>query len=266
MDSAYLSEIWIYPVKSLAGFRVREAYAGWAGLRHDRQWMLIDAFGRFLTQRILPQMARLQARIVPEGLLLASIDELEDSILIPLSHPEGPLLTVKVWDDLAMAHMPSAAANRWLSDKLGREISIVGMRQAVVSRTYDGHDRTPRALSFADDFPYHLVGQSSVDALNISLEEKIDIRRFRPNLIISGCGPFEEDFIETFKIGGARFAAISPCERCLMVNVDPESGRAGKQPLKALARTRRQGNKIIFGQNVIPLQEGIIAEGDTLLF
>jgi len=261
--SAYLSEIWIYPVKSLAGFRVPEAFAGAQGLRHDRQWMITDTLGNFLTQRKLPQMALLQACVVKEGLLLSQKDVPGDAILVPFSATIGPPLTLKVWDDFVPAHMPSMDANRWLSDKLGQDVFLVHMHpEADRTCRIPGHE--PRALVFADDFPYHLVSQSSLDELNASLEEKVDSRRFRPNLVISGWQPFQEDSVDTITIGHAQFSFVSPCERCVMVNVNPETGQKTRQPLKTLAQMRRQGNNIIFGQNLIARREGLVAEGDWL--
>ncbi|WP_033403375.1 MOSC domain-containing protein [Dyadobacter beijingensis] len=265
VHSTYLSEIWIYPVKSLAGFRVPSAHAGWPGLRYDRQWMVVDAHGRFLTQREMPQMALLQAEIGDNGLLLSAIGQSGAQVFVPVSKSGGPLRQVKVWDDTVIAYEPSAEANRWLSDRLDRDVALVAKQPDVAGRTYRIPGHAPQALSFADDFPYHLISQSSLDELNTQLDEPVDVRRFRPNFVISGASPYEEDALSSIAIGGAEFAPISPCERCVMVNVDPRSGEKGRQPLKTLAGTRRRGNRIHFGQNVVAVREGTVAEGDPVL-
>lgn len=264
MHAPTLSEIWIYPVKSLAGFRVPLAHASWAGLQHDRQWMVIDEHGNFLTQRKIPGMALVRARVVADGLLLSAVQHPADQVLVPFSEPYGSLVSVKVWNDIAHAHLLTEEANLWLSSKLDQEVSIVAMDSAAPNRKYHVQGHASRALSFADDFPYHLVNQSSVDHLGVALGEKIDIRRFRPNFVITGCAPFHEDQFDTITIGEAKFAAISACERCVVVNIDPRSAEKGKQPLKALASISRQRNKVTFGQNVIATHEGIVAEGDHL--
>ncbi len=57
MQSLYLSEINIYPVKSLQGISLNSAEIGPMGLIHDRRWMLVDENNRLVTQREFPQMA-----------------------------------------------------------------------------------------------------------------------------------------------------------------------------------------------------------------
>lgn len=141
----------------------------------------------------------------------------------------------------------------------------VEMNPGTINGTGDIKSNEPAKLSFADDFPYHLVCQSSLDDLNSRLDEKIGISRFRPNFVISGLPAYLEDQLNTFSIGTAKFVSISPCERCMVVNIDPRSAEKSRQPLKTLASFRRQGSKINFGQNVTATQEGVVAEGDRVL-
>ncbi|SDG60835.1 hypothetical protein SAMN04487996_120123 [Dyadobacter soli] len=265
LQTAYLSQLWIYPVKSLAGTRVPVARAGWSGLQYDRHWMITDARGHCLTQREIPGMALLRASVTTHGLQISLIHESGNTILVPFSTEIGPQLQVKVWDDTVNASAPGEQANQWLSDQLHHQLKLVGMQPDVSNRAYDVSPYPPGALSFADDFPYHLISQSSVDDLNTRLEEKVTIERFRPNFVIAGLSPFEEDQLGRFCIGEAQFASISGCERCVVVNINPRSGERGRQPLKTLASFRRQGSKISFGQNVIATREGTVREMDRVL-
>ena len=264
MHSAYLSEIWIYPVKSLAGSRVPMAHAGWAGLQHDREWMVIDPHGKFLTQREIPRMALVQAGVTAEGLLLSVRNYPANQVLVPFAR-DGDRVQVKVWDDQLLACAQGPEADKWLSEELGRAVSLVRMHPDFSKRNYHVPDYPARALRFADDFPYHLISQSSVDELNIHLEEKVDTSRFSPKLVLAGGLPYDDDTLDTLVIGEAKFASISRCDRCVMVNVEPRSGEKGKQPLKTLASFRRHGGKINFGQNLIAVCEGIVREGDQIL-
>lgn len=265
LQTAYLSQIWIYPVKSLAGTRVPAAHAGWSGLQHDRQWMVTDAGGRALTQRDIPGMALLRASVTANGLEMASIHEMGDKVIVPFSTRIGQQMQVKVWNDRVDAHCPSQIANQWLSERLGQEVKLVAMHPDISTRTYDVPRHPSGALSFADDFPYHLIGQSSVDDLNARLDEEVTIQRFRPNFVIAGLPPYGDDLLGTFTIGEAAFASISPCERCVMVNIEPGSAKKGRQPLKTLSNYRRQGNNITFGQNLIAIREGLVREMDQIL-
>lgn len=264
LQTAYLSQIWIYPVKSLAGTRVPAAHAGWSGLQHDRQWMVTDGGGRALTQRDIPEMALLRASVA-NGLEIASIHEMGDKVIVPFSTRIGPQMQVKVWNDRVDAHCPSQIANQWLSERLGQEVKLVAMHPDISTRTYEVPRHPSGALSFADDFPYHLIGQSSVDDLNARLDEEVTIQRFRPNFVIAGLPPYGDDLLGTFTMGEAAFASISPCERCVMVNIEPGSAKKGRQPLKTLSTYRRQGNNITFGQNLIAIREGLVREMDQIL-
>lgn len=258
----YLSEIWIYPVKSLAGYRVSECYAGPGGLSHDRQWMITDENGIFLTQREVPQMALLRAAVTGAGLVLA--DNAEESIrmLVPMQ-PDGPVVPhVKIWDDRVVARAYAREVNEWLSSRLGRPVMLVGMQDGLSARTMS---EQPYPLSFADDFPYHLISQSSLDDLNARSDEPVTARRFRPNFVVDGAEAYADDHWQHLRMGEADFHIQSRCERCVMVNVDPSTGSKTRQPLKTLASYRREGKHIIFGQNLVATAAGMVREGDAVL-
>ncbi|WP_234669636.1 MOSC domain-containing protein [Dyadobacter sp. CY261] len=260
----YLSEIWVYPVKSLAGQRVTQCRAGWAGLEYDRQWMITGKNGIFLTQRALPQMALIQAGVTSEGLLLSECGNAENHLLVPFLSAAGIVRQVKVWDDWVTSRSEGQQADHWLSERLGRAVSLVRMQENLSKRSFSVPDYPQGALSFADDFPYHLVSQSSIDDLNTRLDDSVSVRRFRPNFVIAGALPYADDHWFRFRMGDAAFAAPSRCDRCVMVNVDPATGEKGKQPLKSLASYRREDRKIHFGQNLIATAEGVVREGDIL--
>ena len=96
--------------------------------------------------------------------------------------------------------------------------------------------------------------------------EKITIKRFRPNIVVSSENPHEEDDFKTFAIGEVQFKNIKPCGRCVMVNNDPENGRLKKEPLKTLSKYRNVDNSVLFGTNIVSLNSGNIKVGDVLVF
>ena len=118
--------------------------------------------------------------------------------------------------------------------------------------------------SFSDGYPILLIGQASVDDLNSRLEEPLPMNRFRPNIVLAGGQPFEEDTMEQFSINEINFYGVKLCERCVITTTNQETSIKGKEPLKTLAKYRLTNNKVLFGQNVLCGGEGAIRVGDEI--
>lgn len=260
-----LSEIWIYPIKSLGGIRVTEAYVEDKGLKYDRRWMVVDENGKFLTQRLNPGMAMLNVAFHQEGLVLSHQFNTEDQILVPFEPVSNKRLQVRVWDDVVLARSVCDQADQWLTGQLGKNVRIVEMT-AYTERKMNPEYADPGAMvSFADDFPYLLISEASLHDLNSKLEEPVEMKRFRPNFVVSGTRAFKEDSWKNIKIGNLVFKVAKPCERCVLINVDPKTGIKGREPLKTLSTYRKVGKEILFGQNLIGLQRGTVREGDPIV-
>lgn len=262
----HLAEIWIYPVKSLAGTSVSEAMAEESGFMFDRRWVVVDASGKFLTQREHPEMALIDVTLNETHLVLHDRHLLDDQICISYSQTfTGILEQVQIWNDIVMAYAVSDEANAWLSRRLGKTVRLMAMQDKtsrVLNLPYLEKDF---ALSFADEFPYLLTSDASLEDLNSKLPTPVDMRRFRPNLVITGNEPFEEDSWKQIKIGSVIFSVCKPCERCMVINVDPDEGVRNREPLKTLASFRKRDRKILFGQDLVALNEGIIRVGDKVI-
>jgi uncharacterized protein YcbX len=100
--------------------------------------------------------------------------------------------------------------------------------------------------------------------LNGRLEQPVSMSRFRPNIVVSGQEPFEEDSWRRIRIGEIEFAVVKPCSRCVMTTID-DAGEKGKEPLKTLATYRRNEHGACFGQNLVPLSNGHIRVRDELV-
>lgn len=211
--------------------------------------MLIDERGRFLSQRELPQMALLEVRL-GEGHL-----EVEDrrggrSVLdIGTEPPSGSSIAVTIWGDQCEAVPVSVSADRWFSEVLGQNCRLVYMPDESFRPVDPEYSIGAESVSFADGFPYLIIGEASLGDLNQRLSEPIEMLRFRPNLVFSGGEPFEEDQWQNFTIGSAHFRAAKPCARCQIPTIDLQTGQPGKEPLRTLAGFRRQNRKIMFGMN-----------------
>ena len=259
-----LSEIWIYPVKSLGGVRLPVAEVQQQGLKNDRRWLVVDENGVFLTQRTNKQMAMIDVMLHHHGVGLFDRFEPANQTIVPFTAISNEPLKVKIWKDEVLAFSVSDEADDWLSARLDRKVRIVEMRENTMRRMNPEDSENGELLSFADDFPFHLTSEASLADLNNKLQNPVEMKRFRPNFVISGTSPFEEDLWNYIKIGTLTFRVESPCERCVMTTIDTISGSKTSEPLKTLSKYRKVGNKILFGQNVIGLESGMIKEGDEV--
>ncbi|MDO8367144.1 MAG: MOSC domain-containing protein [Saprospiraceae bacterium] len=263
-----LSEIWIYPIKSLGGIALQVAVAEARGLRYDRRWMLVDDTGRFVTQREIPTMALLGTAIKPPYLSVFWKSKPQEKVQIPLEieTPEFPKLRVQIWGEQCSARVLSDGINQWFSHHLGQNLRLVYMPDTTRRRA-DGRYAPPgHHVSFADGFPYLIIGQASLDELNSRLAQTLPMNRFRPNFVFTGGQPFEEDSWKQFSIGQLPFQGVKPCARCIIPTTDQDTATRAAEPLKTLATFRKFGNRILFGQNVVWLgkEESVVRVGDVI--
>lgn len=273
--SITLSAISIYPIKSVRGIARESALVGEKGLVGDRMLMVTDESGRFLTQRELPALSLVEASVGENSLKLSAPEA--GSVIVPLDAGSA-LKPVEIWRDRCDAQDLGPGAAEWISDYLGSRCRIVRMPEEG-TRPLDPKYGDGK-VNFADAFPVLLIGQSSLESLNSRLSEDLPMDRFRPNLVISGSEPFEEDRWKRIRIGKCEFRVVKACARCVVTTVDQASGRkTGKEPLKALANFRRADevlpdsyesfgfgpNDVLFGQNLIPSNPGaVVKKGDVL--
>jgi uncharacterized protein YcbX len=263
-----LSEIWVYPVKSLGGIPLQESKVTDRGLELDRRWLLVDNEGRFLSQREYPELALFKPEITKDFLRITHRVLLEsiDILLHPVFSDAASKIEVTVWDDTIDAYEVNPTISDWFTKLLGFSTRLVYMpdeseRKLDPDYTITGNEIT----SFSDAYPFLIIGQSSLDDLNGRLAVKISMNRFRPNFVFTNGEAFEEDTWREFKIGDVSFIGVKPCDRCVMTTVDQEKGLiSGKDPLKTLAQYRNFGNKVLFGQNVIGLELGTVSVGDEI--
>lgn len=261
MVTRKLTDIIIYPVKSLRGISVDSAYAGMKGLKYDRTWMLVDDAGHFITQRTLPVLATLEVRRDPEGWI---IQHGQEQLKVPYSLSDARKKNVDIWEDLLEVSLAPDYYSEWFSDYLKIKCHLVHMDENVKRPVDERYMINNETVSFADAFPYLMIGESSLRDLNKRLANPVPMNRFRPNLVFSGGDPFEEDTFDRIGTGKAVFRAVKPCARCVVTTTDQESGARGSEPLLTLSKYRKKDNHVLFGQNLICLKEGEIKKGDLL--
>ena len=170
---------------------------------------------------------------------------------LPLRIEQGKMIEVDIWDDQVKALWPGLPADALMSNILGiacRFVYLPDQNPRLADRQYAPFDVN---VSFADSFPYLLIGQNSLSDLNSRMKTQLPMKRFRPNIVVAGSEPFEEDGWKKIKIGGLIFHLVKPCARCTITTIDTETGQKGVEPLKTLATFRNAGGKVLFGQNMV---------------
>ncbi len=262
MTTRILSDLFIYPVKSLGGFRVDKWDVVSTGLKYDRQWMLIDENGQFLSQRKLPDMALIHTQISPAHLIISA--PLQDDLILSLTPELGEVMQSSIWGDSCSAHHISKTADAWFSCFLKTPCHLVYLptktKRGVDLMYAEDHDQ----VSFSDGFPFLIASKNSLKHLNQSLRTPIEMVRFRPNLVIDGGDAYDEDSWREITIGTIDFRLPKPCSRCAIPGINPKTAQHEKEPLTALSQLRKWQNKTYFGQNALHNQSGELNVGDKI--
>jgi len=261
----FISQLYIYPVKSLGGIAVDNALVTNRGLQFDRRFMLVGDNNSFITQRDQPKLALFRTFVEDEMLFIYHKDNAFDILSLPLlPPPTEERVMVNIWDDTCEAQFVSGEADKWFSAKLDVSCRLVYMPESTLREVDSDYAADKEITSFADDFHILLIGKSSLDDLNSRLEKSLPMNRFRPNIVMEGGTPFEEDTMEEFRINGIDFCGVKLCSRCVVTTIDQETGFADREPLKTLATYRSFSNKLFFGQNVLSRGNGMVKIGDAI--
>ncbi|WP_028863127.1 YcbX family protein [Psychromonas aquimarina] len=254
-----LSDIYIYPIKSVKAISQPAAQVEEKGLSFDRRYMLVDKQGKFITGRTQPQLTQVQVQF-SQNTLLVNAPNMPTLIINPDDFGKEMKKT-QVWSDQVDALHCRSDYDLWFSDYLKQDCRLF----YFVEQTKRLVKNKQTQVSFADGYPLLLINQASVDLLNARLETPVTALHFRPNIVVKGDFPFVEDTWSRIKIGEVEFEVSKPCSRCLFINVDPETGIAGSnEPLATLEKFRYYQGNVDFGLNLIPLNQGMIRTGDEI--
>ncbi|MVN21804.1 MOSC domain-containing protein [Mucilaginibacter arboris] len=259
-----ISGLFVYPIKSLGGIALHTAQVCNRGLEHDRRWMLVDENNRFLSQREIPEMALLQVEFVDNGLWVMHQQQAESSIFIPFMFDAKEAAVCTIWDDKCLSEFVDREIDAWFTEMLQLKCRLVYMPKTTLRQVDQQYAQPDQVTSFADAYPFLMVGQASLDELNGRLPEAVPMDRFRPNIVFTGGTPFQEDQMQHFTISNINFYGVKPCARCPVITINQENGIIGKEPLKTLAGYRKKNNKVYFGQNLVHDGEGVISIGDEI--
>lgn len=262
-----VSKLFIYPIKSLGGISVTEAEMDGRGLRYDRRYMLITPDGQAMTQHKHPQMALVEVSIDKQGekgncLNVWHRHRPDAMLTIPMDGPttcEGASIPVTIWEDRGVLAIPvSEEADQWFSSALNEACQLVFMPPTTHRPVDPAYAQHGECIGFTDGYPYLIIGQASLDDLNQRLAHPIEMRQFRPNIVVNGSEPYAENDWTELWIGDQTFYPGAPCGRCMLVNLNPQTGQHSHEPLKTLATYRHQNGMVVFGQYVLakpPIKE-----------
>jgi len=260
-----------YPVKSCRGEDLDTAILEPWGLRGDRRWMVVDQNSAVVTAREVHRMLQVRPELVGgsgggvgdpfDGVRLSAPGMPE--LFVPT--PSAPAGEVNIWKSTVPAASGGVEADAWFSEILQQPARLVYLDDTSVRSPNPEFSQPGDVVSFADGYPVLLASENSLDLLNDWIAEgtrpdegPLDIRRFRPNLVVRGAAPFAEDGWIRIRIGEAVFRVVKGCDRCVLTTLDPDSGEKQMEPITTLARHRRWDGKTWFAANLVPDTPGAV--------
>ncbi|MFN8368299.1 MAG: MOSC domain-containing protein [Candidatus Kapaibacterium sp.] len=258
-----IAELWIYPVKSLAGIRVDSHPLNEVGLVYDREWMITDSDGRFITQREYPVLALVQTAVDDTSLTLCYDGT---TVEIPLQHSATNQRTVTVWDDTIQAHDEGEEVARFLTAVLGTNARLVRRIPTSMRSVDSKYAMNNDGVHFGDAMPLHVINTASLDELNSRLDEPVGADRFRANIVVQGASAYHEDTWKQVRINYVDCTVPKATGRCVMTTINQQTAISSKEPLRTLAQYRTIQNKTLFGVYLIHQQKyGVLNVGDEVI-
>ncbi len=259
-----VDELAVYPIKSTAPVGLDHARVEPWGLADDRRWMIVDPDGTLITARRHPRLLHVRAQVLGPGCVRVEGPHAE---ALDVDTSGGGLVPVSVWSSTLDATRSPVTADAWFSALLERPVRLVWLDDPTRRAINPAHGRPGEVVSFADGYPLLLTTRTSLARLNDWITEVAASRdedapeptamnRFRPNVVVDGEGAFDEDRWLSIRIGSVQFRVTEPCARCVLTTIDPLTLSRGREPLRTLAKRRRQGTSVLFGANLIP--DGVV--------
>jgi uncharacterized protein YcbX len=272
MQSARITGLWIYPVKSCRGISLQEMQFSPTGPLHDRKWMIVDDKNCFITLRTVSKLAEIKTAI--HGPFLHLYAE-NNKILVDMTQECEQFEDVTVWNDTFKAGIENISINEALSDFLSKSVKLVRYQTQSFRDIKQWGTSVVKETMFTDGHPVLLVNQSSLDDVNAKLIAKglapSQIERFRANIVIEGLPAYSEEVMSNYKVkspsGDVILTHPKHCGRCPIITQDVETGKVvSKETLQLLAAERKIENskKIPFGVNLTPQNLGLIRIGEEI--
>jgi uncharacterized protein len=254
MSYATITALNVYPVKSCRGIPLDKATLEMSGVESDRRWLVVNESGRFMTQRELPRLALVVPTLTERGGLSLTAPGMPTlNVWVEI---DAPVIRVTVFSHQCAAFDAGSKAAEWLSHFLARPVRLVRfdprVPRAIDPRLWKGD--VDVHVEFPDAFPLMILSQASLEDLNSRLESPLPMNRFRPNVVLDGCEPYEEDRIHELRDGALRLQMGRPCTRCTITTTDQLTGEASSAEPLATLKTYRWSKELrglMFGQYAV---------------
>ena len=258
-----ITDIYEYPLKSSKGNRLKSVEIDSFGLKNDRKIAVIDSKNRIITGRERPDLVHISSEI-KEGILLLKFPGTENLILslnVDLEEITATLFRTKV-----QGMFLGSGSSEWISSVLKGDFKLISTFSGTGSSATSANVEV-YPTGYADSAPVHLINLKTLAYLNSKLGQKVGLENFRPNIVIDGNEPFEEDQWSALNINGCQFQLQELTSRCIFTTVDPKTALKDPEiePLSTLAGIRRLKNQpATFGIDLKPINNGYIRVGDII--
>jgi hypothetical protein len=273
-----VSELCIYPIKSCQGIKLQQAQVTPKGFAWDREMMLVNQQGKFLTQRQYPLLAKVKVELVEDGIVLKT----QDNSVEPINFTptlKGTEIEVEIWRDRTIAIDQGDQLAQWFHQVLqlepNKQCRLVRQSPQYIRPVNQKYAlKGDEVVSFADGYPFLLTATASLQELNARIQDMyqqpkqtIPMNRFRPNIVVETTEPFIEDKWKSIQIGEVIFTVVKPCSRCIITTTDQQTGTRDetKEPLRSLGTFRQFAEQgVMFGENMTSQTTGAVRVGDSI--
>ncbi len=248
MSVITVTGLFTYPIKSCAGTALTEAHITPRGLDHDRDYMIVDDEGSFLSQRQIPEMALIVPTIGAGAIALAAPGMPPAELPLRLEPDAAQMVDATVHGKPVVGQIVDESLNDWFTRCLPRYrenrryrlLRVVDDAPRFISTSYQRPDASNQ-VGFADGHSILLAAEPSLGRLNTEMDEPVPMNRFRPNVVVDGpeLEPYDEDCWRELRIGAMAAFVVKACDRCAIPDVDQDTAVTGKAVRRAL--TTRKG-------------------------
>lgn len=247
-----IENLYIYPVKGLPGIEVNECLFNKYGLKLDRDLILTDSNGGVLTRRNTRGMVDFMLKLRDDGYLIYSSRLKQEVHLKMDKEAEKGSVGISIWNRVELGIPGKAEVNEFMSAHFEKKVNCFRL------------NKNGSHAGFHDSAPFLLLSQASLKVIEERYSVEIDIKRFRPNIVINDSVPFDEGNWVGIRIGNVLFSSVKLCTRCIIVNQDPETGVADLNVLKMIQSFMQDANKIKFGLYLSTGSKGIMKKGEEV--
>lgn len=262
MQNNTISDLFVYPIKSSTGLNISAATVLETGFEFDRYFGVLNAQDEMLTARENSKLLTIVTKIKGDKLTLVHPEK--KSLEINFKSIVDKATEITLFKKSTFGKLINNQTDNWFSEILEEPCRLVKIDAENLRKV--NSETIQNGINFSDCFPIHIVTTASINDLNTKLETPITDNRFRPNIIISGTTPYEEENWKSISIGTCEFEVIMPTERCSLITIDPTTLEKSRQqePLRTLAKNRKNNKKVTFGVYLIPKNSGTIYKTDKV--